>query len=385
VEEQHRLPAGLRNIVRANSESLGRLCNCRACVVIHKERQQEGSAYSYTNRVRVWSKGRQLAEDVISQPAAGHERGPFVIEDRGKEGLLAYPLDGAQRVLTPEAGLSYSRGGGVLTIVAGDPQAPYGRHASVVHKYAALVLGETLEEKVNNDAGLGYHPAITPAIVEGLPCQLLEWQYPQAEMALKVWVVPSKGYMVKKLQTFHKGAVAQEWCVDLREYGDGLFWWEKVQHTKWAKGRIRSRTVARITDFEPNCSVDDSLFTLAGLDVPIGTEVRDRKLGLRYRYGELAEPSEDYVQLVVADSLRSAAGASTQQAAGGGDASPTLADGALSPRIGPTTERSGSGAATRPALWLAIGLGAVCVVATLGGILAVCRVLRFFRSVTKGR
>jgi len=140
--------------------------------------------------------------------------------------------------------------------------------------------------------------------IKGIPCKLLEWEYPQARMAMRIWLVPSKGCMVNKMQVFHKGSLTKEWVADIREYDEGIFWWEDVRHREWARGILVQEKNAKIRSFQANAPLEDRLFTLEGLGVPLGTEVQDRKLGLRYRYGEFSGPEEDYVNSVVNDAGR---------------------------------------------------------------------------------
>lgn len=47
---------------------------------------------------------------------------------------------------------------------------------------------------------------------------------------------------------------------------------------------LKRSTKVTVTDFHPDVQVDNSEFTLDGLDIPIGLEIIDRISGLRYKY-----------------------------------------------------------------------------------------------------
>lgn len=49
-------------------------------------------------------------------------------------------------------------------------------------------------------------------------------------------------------------------------------------------GKLKKSTTVTITDFHPNVNVNDSEFTLDGLDLPAGTLIVDRIVGATYKY-----------------------------------------------------------------------------------------------------
>ncbi len=293
------LPEELATIVKSNSESLRKLSICTATIEEHRWFRRDEKEASYKRLLSIWFKDSRIREDAIVEPTETALPQRIVIEDpgRGTRSILR-PQDSRQ-IATPEACMSYSPGYGAMTIVRGDADLPFGRKASMLHKYAAYLHGITLEQKVRTLTTEGYAPSIQDADVDGVSCKQIEWDFPNVEMALKIWVVPSKGHMIKKVQTFHKGHIVHEWIATLREYGKGLFWFEEVTEKEWHRGSLAECTTIKIKELNPDAPVDDELFTLKGLNVPFGTEIQDRIVGLKFNCGAAFGIPHDFLNFAL--------------------------------------------------------------------------------------
>ena len=139
------------------------------------------------------------------------------------------------------------------------------------------------------NARQGYLPAISEVELDGVKCKLLEWEYPEVEMAQKIWVVPDKGHMIKRVQGFHKGAMTEERRLLIKSFGKDVFWFSEAEEKDFDyDGSLTRRKTLKVRKMEPGVPVDDKLFTLEGMDVPPGTEIQARAIEhegrSRYRY-----------------------------------------------------------------------------------------------------
>src|SRR5436305_184943 len=85
---------------------------------------------------------------------------------------------------------------------ASEADAPFGRQSLLLHGFTS-VQGRTLARKVREDWDHGYRPSVTSVADDDVDSVLINWDYPQSRMVLKVWVEPGKGYMIRKLRTYY--------------------------------------------------------------------------------------------------------------------------------------------------------------------------------------
>jgi len=284
------LPVELSAIVEGNSKSLRQMAiaSFSATAEEHVRRAvEDGKELSYANTLSIWSKGPKVREDFVAKP--GDLPGQRKIElDQRKDGrgvAIVGPPSAKRRVATPEVRFAYVPGQDAMVVQKGDTRLPYGDDASILHRYGT-VAGHTFEEKVLECEAKGYHPSITEDVLDGVSCRRLAWEFPESQMAMTIWVSPSQGHLIRKLQFFLRGQVVREWTARLKEYEKGLFWYEEVEERQTkSDGSFISHQTVRVTSLTLNASVDDKLFTLDGLDLPVGTKIQDRILNNRYRYG----------------------------------------------------------------------------------------------------
>jgi hypothetical protein len=288
----------LESIVEANTASLSRLRSCAATLEVTATVNMEDKGMISSNDLySVWADGRKVREDFTALNTGPERR--IEIGAKGGEEHIYYGRPAARkRVISPESVLSYRPGSDAMSISPGNAKSPYGRGGSVLFEYAG-VLGHTLEEKVRQNAAEGYLPVISEVSLDGVDCRLMKWEYPDVQMAMKIWVVPSKGCMVKRLETYHKGNLGSEWQANVDSYGDGVFWFSKVDSRQYVRGAVREHQEVNVKELHPNVPVDASVFTIQAMDIPPGTEVQDRIIGLKHRYGDPFSLPEAYIESAI--------------------------------------------------------------------------------------
>lgn len=140
----------------------------------------------------------------------------------------------------------------------------------------------------------GYLFTATTDNIEGEKCILLYCDYADLEMKLKIWVVPSKGYCIKKMQNVYKGQVIDEYVTNLREYSPAVWWFDKVFAKNWKSNQKKPEKKINITveSLKLNEPIDREIFTIAGTNIPWGTRIIDQITGINYVYGQTQEYGE---------------------------------------------------------------------------------------------
>ena len=96
-----------------------------------------------------------------------------------------------------------------------------------------------------------------------------------------IWVVPSKGYCIKKVQDGSKGEIDNEYTTILKEYSPGIWWFDTVQ----AREAHRRETIVSelsIDSLTFNESIDPDIFTIWGINLSHETKIRDEMQGTIY-------------------------------------------------------------------------------------------------------
>ena len=141
--------------------------------------------------------------------------------------------------------------------------------------------GATLKDNILASARNGYYFTASHDTVDGEDCILLTCDYTHPESTLKVWVVPSKGYCIKKVQDGSKDKIDNEYKTTLKEYAPGIWWFDTAQ----ARRSTRLETiVSRLTvdSLTLNESIDPETFTIWGLAITPQTRITDELQGTTY-------------------------------------------------------------------------------------------------------
>ncbi|MBL7187127.1 MAG: hypothetical protein ISS70_12475 [Phycisphaerae bacterium] len=143
--------------------------------------------------------------------------------------------------------------------------------------------GGTLKSNILASAKNGYYYTAKNERVGGDDCILLTCDFTNPQWTQRIWVVPSKGYCIKKVRRGSGGEVHDEYTTTLKEYSPGLWWFDTV-HARQVLGSaetIVSRSSVNSLTF--NESIDPDVFTIWGLDdVTPQTKVRDEMQGTTY-------------------------------------------------------------------------------------------------------
>jgi len=145
------------------------------------------------------------------------------------------------------------------------------------------IRGDTLKEEVLYLAERDQYFTVKNETLDGYECLLLEHYNADNDLTRKIWIVPSKGYCIKKLQLIQMGKLRYGYETTLKEYLPGIWGLDSAKVIKWGEpGKKIELSVKSLTLNEP---IDPKTFTLAGTNIPIGTRIRDDISGLRYVYG----------------------------------------------------------------------------------------------------
>ena len=132
------------------------------------------------------------------------------------------------------------------------------------------VRGGTLKENVLWSAKNGFYFTTESEKIDGDDCILLTCNYVRPESTLKIWVVPSKGYCIKKVQDIIGGKVVDEYVATLKEYSSGIWWFDtiKAESRKHWQRVSHELTHLSVKSLTFNETIDAKVFTIADITIP---------------------------------------------------------------------------------------------------------------------
>ena len=132
------------------------------------------------------------------------------------------------------------------------------------------VRGCTLKENVLWSAKNGYYFTTESEKIDVDDCVLLTCNYDRPESKLKIWVVPSKGYCIKKVQDISGGKVVDEYVAALKEYSSGIWWFDtiKAESRKHWQRTPHILTHLSVKSLTFNKTIDAKVFTIADIRIP---------------------------------------------------------------------------------------------------------------------
>ena len=136
-----------------------------------------------------------------------------------------------------------------------------------------------------------------------------EYKDERRHQLIRLDLDPSKGYRLVGAKDIMEELVGpkRSFTVFLRNEWEraGSSWYVKSSESStfagahWSadksssvKAKLLDRAVTTVTEFHPDVDIDDVEFTLAGIDLPIGTRVSDDIAGVRYQYGSVPFDTE---------------------------------------------------------------------------------------------
>jgi hypothetical protein len=173
------------------------------------------------------------------------------------------------------------------------------------------VLGRRLKENVLRNAEHGCYFTAEESELDGEDCLLLSCNYITSSGGQRIWVVPSKGYCIKKVEITSDGKTLEEYTTTLSEYSPGIWW---IDSANVLFPRTKSEIHLSLENVSVNEPIDPKVFTLGGTDIPIGTRVIDTIVGVSYIYGEGYRLPEGRVDIAL-EELDAAQVASTEESA----------------------------------------------------------------------
>ena|GEM_PF-2577426 len=238
--------------------------------------------------VRTWWDGQRLRTDTLESKFIGEQTAPLLLSKDAQSATYYQPPPvGAVEIHSVESSLAYDPD--LKRVYVTNPKWDKDNQLSknTLLKFQSILYGFTLPETIRAITKQGLPCAISNDAVETEDCILFSFAYGRDEdQAMKVWVVPSKGYCIKKYQNYYRNEVVEEYTTSLKEYTPGLWWFDavKVMYSEKTHDGSCLSTVS-VAAATISKSIDPNIFTLAATNVPYGTPVSDDVIGLKYVYG----------------------------------------------------------------------------------------------------
>ena len=251
---------------------------------------------------KIWFDGNHFRRDLLESKFTGNETEPVLLEEdsRGNKNYFRPLPVGRVEIKSIESNITYYPSGQQILIRHPETNDRQRILSNDLLEYQS-VLGHTLKEKILQSAKKGYYFTTENETMNGDNFVLLTCDYVDVGMALKIWVVPSKGYCIKKMQNIYKDKVVDEYITTLREYSPGLWWFDTVQAMSWKQEEESPRRSLRLSvnSLIFNEPIGSNVFTIAGTDIPYGTKVKDEIFGIKYVYSMGFQLPEEDIDLVL--------------------------------------------------------------------------------------
>jgi hypothetical protein len=247
-------------------------------------------------KIRIWDDKSHIRKDQLESRFVGVEKTHLLLEENnGGKAYFAPPPAKDVEIRSVEAKTNYYSD--TSKVFIRPPEWRDSDRASMndMLKYQT-VLGETLKQNIILSARNGYYFDTKNESVDGDDCVLLSCYYPEQKVTLKIWVVPSKGYCIKKMQLLSMGKVYDEYATTLKEYAPGLWWFDtvKANYQDLHKDGHGVTIELSVESIKLNEAINPKMFTIVGTNIPYGTKVIDKITGLKYVYGMAFQlPDED--------------------------------------------------------------------------------------------
>jgi len=298
----------MRNIIDSNQKNFDsvRLIHGTIKIVSTNSYKDKGSRVKEQTE-EIWYDGSHSRMDILESKFVGKETDPLLLEEDNRGGKTTFepvPI-GYTEIESIESKMLYHPN--VQTVDILPPEQDAGRYLRSINLMNyQTITGRTLREVVLRCAENYLYFTVKSETADEDDCLLLECYNSKYDITRKIWIVPSKGYCIKKMQLLQKGIVHDEYTTTLKEYLPGLWWFDSVKaytrgdSTGTTSDKTWELSVKSLTLNEP---INQKTFTLAGTNIPPGTKVRDHISGLRYVYGIGYELAQEDVDLAL-DALK---------------------------------------------------------------------------------
>ncbi len=278
----------ITTILDRHQQTLDALQSLEATFEILEHRSFKGiGTRTLKQTARTWWDGQRLRTDTLESRFIGEQTAPLLLtKDAQSATYYQPPPVGAVEIHSVESSLTYDPDLNRVNVTNPKWDKENQLSRNTLLKFQSVLYGLTLPETIRAITKQGLPCAISNDEVESEDCILLSFAYGRdGHQAMKIWVVPSKGYCIKKYQNHYRNEVVEEYTTTLKEYTPGLWWFDVVKAMYSEKTHdgscVSTVSVAAATI---NKSIDPNIFTLAATNVPYGTPVSDDVIGLKYVY-----------------------------------------------------------------------------------------------------
>ena len=240
--------------------------------------------------VEFWYDRSHSRTDLLESKFIGKETDPLLLkyESTGGTAHISPRAIGYTEIKSIESKMKYLPSIPRIFIIPQKEEARRNIRPPFQFMYYQTVEGDTLKEDALRLAKLDQYFTVKNETADGDDCLLLEHYNVGYGVTTKFWIVPSKGYCIKKMQLVQKGIVRKGYTTTLKEYLPGIWWFDSVKAIRLGgpEGINPDKNVElSVKSLTLNEPIDPKTFTLADTNIPPGTEVQDDISGQRYVYG----------------------------------------------------------------------------------------------------
>jgi hypothetical protein len=248
-------------------------------------RREQGNRTLYVVQ-EVWYDANFLRIDVKDSKFIGEDTTDLVLEEypNGQKRFFIPPPKGSLDIYSKKSWISFYRGNWAYI-------HPYRwNQEDIINRCPILRYNmyrtKTLQKLVMDNANAGYIFKAQTEALNGQDCIFLTCNNPDDKAVTKVWIVPTKGYCIRKLQLIMSGKIIYEYETTLKEYSPGHWWFESVIQKRWRPQEEEpfENIELSVKSLSFNEHLDPRVFTIAGTSIPPGTKIRNKISGLDYVY-----------------------------------------------------------------------------------------------------
>jgi hypothetical protein len=234
-------------------------------------------------KLKLWYDGNNTRQNVLESRFTGKDIEPLSLGqvEGGGQSYFRPPPVGDVEIYTSKSYIYYYPPTEYVGVVPSEKDKSEILRANNILNYQS-VIGRNLKEKILQSASLGYYFTATSEKINEDNCVLLSCDYSDVQMALKIWVVPSKGYCIKKLQSIYQEKVADEYTTTLKKYPPNIWWFDTVKIRESPQGDVITGSEISVNSLIFNEPLDPDIFTVWGIDVTANTKVHDQIQGTTY-------------------------------------------------------------------------------------------------------
>ncbi|HUW20008.1 MAG TPA: hypothetical protein VMW16_11970 [Sedimentisphaerales bacterium] len=268
-----KLPPEIQAIIKGNQATVDSVRTIQATIesVATISFGSEGTRKLMTME-KIWYDRDHLRRDTIEGKFIGSETEPLLVTVPilNEKGYFRPPPSGEVEIDSNDFKIDYEPSNN--TIFVHPPEWTDKRRGILMNKMLKYqsVRGGTLKENVLLSAKNGYYFTTESEKIDGDDCILLTCNYDRTESTLKIWVVPSKGYCIKKVQDIIGAKVVDEYVATLKEYSSGIWWFDTIKaeshkHGQWKSHELTYLSVKSLTF---NKTINSKVFTIADIKTP---------------------------------------------------------------------------------------------------------------------